>query len=69
MNSRRAKIPHEILAQLRLVCLDQPEACEEEAWAGTRWMVAKKNFAHVLMIDEVVMGQMLPEGGIMEPAT
>lgn len=44
--------PHEILAKLRLVCLDQPEACEEEAWAGTRWMVAKKNFAHVLMIDE-----------------
>jgi hypothetical protein len=52
MNSRRANVPHEILAKLRLVCLDLPEAYEEEAWAGTRWMVAKKNFAHVLMIDE-----------------
>jgi hypothetical protein len=52
MNSRRAYVPLEILAQLRLVCLDLPEAYEEEAWAGTRWMVAKKNFAHVLMIDK-----------------
>jgi hypothetical protein len=33
------------------VCLGLPEAYEEETWAGTRWMVAKKNFAHVLMID------------------
>jgi hypothetical protein len=23
----------------------------EAAWVGTRWMVARKNFAHVLMID------------------
>lgn len=52
MNSRCAHVPHEILAKLRLVCLDLPEAYEEEAWSGTRWMVAKKNFAHVLMIDE-----------------
>ena len=35
----------------RLTCLDLPEAYEEQAWAGTRWMVRKKNFAHVLMID------------------
>ena len=51
MNSKRADVPHEVLARLRLVCLDLPEAYEEEAWAGTRWMVVKKNFAHVLMID------------------
>jgi hypothetical protein len=52
MNSRRDNVPHEILAKLRLVYLDLPEAYEEDAWSGTRWMVAKKNFAHVLMIDE-----------------
>lgn len=52
MNSRRANVAHEILAKLRLVCLELPEAYEEDAWSGTRWMVAKKNFAHVLMIDE-----------------
>ncbi len=51
MKSKRAVVPDEILARLRLVCLDLPEAYEVEAWAGTRWMVAKKNFAHVLMID------------------
>jgi hypothetical protein len=51
MKSKRVYVPHEILARLRLVCLDLPEAYEEEAWVGIRWMVAKKNFAHVLMID------------------
>ena len=44
-------VPHEILSRLRLACLDLPEALEEPAWAGTRWVVRKKNFAHVLMID------------------
>ncbi len=42
----------ELVARLRLTCLDLPEAYEEEAWAGTRWMVRKKNFAHVLMIAD-----------------
>ena len=28
-----------------------PETYEEAAWVGTRWMVAKKNFAHVLMLE------------------
>jgi hypothetical protein len=51
MNAKRADVPHEVLARLRPVCLDLSEAYEEEAWAGTRWMVVKKNFAHVLMID------------------
>jgi hypothetical protein len=51
MKSRRENVPHEIVARLRLVCLDLPEAYEEPAWVGTRWMIAKKNFAHVLMID------------------
>ncbi len=39
------------MARLRLTCLDLPEAYEEAAWVGTRWLVHKKNFAHVLMID------------------
>lgn len=51
--SRHARlgVPPEIIAKLRLVCLDLPEAREESAWVGTRWVVRKKNFAHVLMID------------------
>src|SRR5688572_15094865 len=49
---KRKDVPREVLSKLRLVCLDLPEAYEEAAWAGTRWMVSKKNFAHVLMIDD-----------------
>lgn len=44
-------VPRDIVAKLRLVCLDLPESEEEAAWVGTRWAVRKKNFAHVLMID------------------
>ena len=40
------------LSRLRLVCLDLPEAAEEKAWVGIRWCVNKKNFAHVLTIDD-----------------
>ena len=46
-----AAIPIPVLNRLRLVCSDLPEASEEVAWVGIRWVVAKKNFAHVLMID------------------
>lgn len=46
-----AAVPEPVLHQLRLICLDLPEASEQRAWAGIRWVVSKKNFAHVLMID------------------
>jgi len=58
MQPRRAGVPDEVLSRLRLVCLDLPEVVEQAAWVGTRWVVgagtgskAKKNFAHVLMIE------------------
>jgi hypothetical protein len=44
-------VPPQVLHRLRLVCLDLPEASEEPAWVGIRWVVARKTFAHVLMID------------------
>ena len=44
-------MPAKIVAKLRSICLALPEVYEEEAWAGTRWCVRKKNFAHVVMID------------------
>jgi YjbR len=50
--NKHPDVPEKILDKLRLVCLDLPEAYEEQAWTGTRWMVRKKNFAHVLMIDQ-----------------
>jgi hypothetical protein len=49
--SQHPSVPTEIASKLQLTCLDLPEAYEEEAWVGTRWLVRKKTFAHVLMID------------------
>lgn len=49
--STLAEVPQTVMRRLRLICLDLPEASEEPAWVGIRWVVAKKNFAHVLMID------------------
>jgi hypothetical protein len=42
--------PQDIIDKLGEICLVLPEVNEEEAWVGRRWMVRKKNFAHVLMI-------------------
>jgi hypothetical protein len=52
MTTSRPPIPTRMLAKLRLTCLELPEVTEEDAWVGTRWNVARKNFAHVLMIAE-----------------
>jgi hypothetical protein len=38
------------LARLRAICLALPGAYEEPAWVGTRWMVRKRNFAHLVEI-------------------
>ncbi len=43
--------PEALVARLRPICLALPDAYEEKAWAGTRWMVRRKTFAHVLHVD------------------
>jgi hypothetical protein len=45
-------VPQGIIDKLGEICLVLPEVNEEEAWVGRRWMVRKKNFAHVLMVDK-----------------
>ena len=42
--------PPRILARLRAMCLRLPGVSEEAAWVGTRWVVRKRNFAHVVRI-------------------
>ena len=43
----------EVLERLRARCLALPDAWEEPAWAGRRFLVRKRNFAHVFaMCDE-----------------
>ena len=41
-------VPEHVEIRLRELCLELPDAYEERAWRGTRWMVRKKTFAHVL---------------------
>ena len=51
MAREQAGVPKKWVDKLRLTCLDLPGATEESAWIGTRWMIAGKNFAHVLMVS------------------
>jgi YjbR len=47
----RAEVPAKIVAKVRSICRRLPESYEEKAWVGTRWMVRKRNFAHLVRID------------------
>jgi hypothetical protein len=49
--TERAEVPDHIVTRIRAVCLDLPDAYEEEAWVGTRWRIRMQTFAHVVMID------------------
>ncbi|MGB0113348.1 MAG: MmcQ/YjbR family DNA-binding protein [Ilumatobacteraceae bacterium] len=44
-------VPEEVEARLREISLGLPDAYEQRAWKGTRWMVRKKTFAHVLGVE------------------
>lgn len=37
----------QVLGRVRQRCLTLPEAWEEQAWVGRRFLVRKRNFAHV----------------------
>jgi hypothetical protein len=41
-------VPDHITVRVRELCLELPDAYEERAWVGTRWMVRTRTFAHVL---------------------
>jgi hypothetical protein len=49
--AERPEVAEHLLARLRAVCLGLPEAYEEPAWAGTRWRIRTRTFAHVIRID------------------
>jgi hypothetical protein len=44
-------VPDDVTIRLRAMCLGLPDAYEERAWVGTRWMVRKRTFAHVLGVE------------------
>jgi hypothetical protein len=37
--------------RLRALCLSLPDAYEEPAWVGVRWMVRKRTFAHTYGVE------------------
>lgn len=43
--------PDDVVARVRLAVAELPEIHEEKAWAGTRWRVRQRTFAHVLGVD------------------
>jgi hypothetical protein len=46
-----ADVPDEVVGELRSICMGLPEVHEQEAWAGLRWMVRRRTFAHVLTLE------------------
>lgn len=48
----RPAIPDAVLTKLRKICLSLDGVTEENAWVGVRFVVKKRNFAHVLTVFE-----------------
>ncbi len=46
-------VPEDLVLRMRRLCLGLPDAYEERAWVGTRWMVRRRTFAHLLCIEDV----------------
>lgn len=46
-----ADVPPPVLDRVRRLCLALPDAYEEEAWTGVRWLVRRRTFAHVLTVE------------------
>jgi YjbR len=57
------------LAWARGVCLGLPDAYEEDAWVGTRWMVRRRTFAHLLEIVDGYPRSFAMAAGTRGPAT
>lgn len=52
-------VPATIETRVREICLELPDAYEERAWVGTRWLVRKRTFAHVLGLETVDEGSLV----------
>lgn len=52
MTAAPGAIPQDVLERVRAICTALPEAVEEEAWAGIRWTVSRRNFAQVVAIAD-----------------
>lgn len=65
------EVPDDVEIRLRDICVALPDVTEEQAWKGTRWVVRKKTFAHVLGVqigetDPIVVLSFRSEGEELE---
>jgi hypothetical protein len=67
--TQRPEVPPHIVSRVGELCLALPEAYEEDAWAGTRWCIRKRNFAHVVQIDAGLPAAYASVAGTDGPAT
>ncbi len=65
----RPEVPSDTIARIAAICLALPAAYEEQAWAGTRWMIGKKNFAHAVRIEDGWPPAYAQAAGTRGPAT
>lgn len=45
-------VPDDITVRVRELCVGLPDVDEQRAWVGTRWMIRKRTFAHVLGVRD-----------------
>ena len=46
-----ADVPADVVARLRTIGARLPEAHEDRPWAGNRWRIRNRTFAHVFNVD------------------
>jgi hypothetical protein len=51
MTATAGDVPPEVEDRIRAVCMALPDAYEEPAWVGMRWMVRRKTFAHTYSVE------------------
>ncbi|HVV34995.1 MAG TPA: MmcQ/YjbR family DNA-binding protein [Acidimicrobiales bacterium] len=51
------QVPVDVEEKLRAICLALPDAHEQDAWNGRRWLIRQRTFAHVFAVER-------PEGPV-----
>jgi hypothetical protein len=62
-------LPPELLDPVRAACMALPEAYEEPAWIGARWMVRRRTFAHLVPVEPDRSPVFVRAVGTDEPVT
>lgn len=52
MATARPDVPEPVVASVRAIAMALPEVREEHAWTGTRWVIGRHTFAHVVQLAD-----------------